>query len=232
MTYKHTLLLSISIVCCVFSTFAQQKSILDTSTVKEKYGLRVGVDLSKPIRTLLDEDYSGFEVVADFRVSDKFYAAAELGTESFDFYENNLNALTKGSYIKVGANYNAYNNWIGLHNEIFTGLRYGFATFDQELLAYRIYTTDQNFPPTVRTESEKFDGLTAHWLEFTVGIKAEIFNNLYISASVQLKHEITEDKPENFDNLFVPGFGKTYDFSSFGVGYGYSISYLIPLFKK
>ena len=182
--------------------------------------------------TLLDVDYSGFEVVADFRISEKFYAAAELGTENFDYYENNLNALTKGSYLKLGANYNAHDNWIGLHNEIFTGLRYGFATFNQELLAYRIYITDQNLSPSVRTETQNFDGLTAHWLEFTVGIKAEILKNLYISASVQLKHEITEDKPENFDNLFVPGFGKTYDFSRFGVGYGYSISYLIPLFQK
>ena len=57
-------------------------------------------------------------------------------------------------------------------------------------------------------------------------------NNLYLSINLQLKRKITEDRPENFDNLIIPGFNRTYDYSEFGVGYGYSISYLIPIFKK
>ena len=48
----------------------------------------------------------------------------------------------------------------------------------------------------------------------------------------QLKRKISEDKPDNFGNLYIPGFNRTYDYSEFGVGYGYTISYLIPIFKK
>ncbi|HBY68150.1 MAG TPA: hypothetical protein DEG69_10565, partial [Flavobacteriaceae bacterium] len=75
-------------------------------------------------------------------------------------------------------------------------------------------------------------GLTGHWVELIVGIKTEILNNLYLSVNLQLKRKLGEDEPDNFANLYIPGFNRTYDFSEFGVGYGYTISYLIPIFKK
>jgi len=65
-----------------------------------------------------------------------------------------------------------------------------------------------------------------------VGVKTEVLNNLYLSINLQLKRMVSERTPENFDNLYVPGFNRTYDFSEFGVGYGYTISYLIPFFRK
>ncbi|MCH2489179.1 MAG: DUF6048 family protein [Flavobacteriales bacterium] len=230
MNLKHILLSFISGVLVSFSVMAQTPS--DSIPKTTKYGLRVGVDLAKPARTLLEDGYSGFEILADFRVRDKFYAAAELGNEQKEYVEPNLNAETSGSYLKIGGDYNAYNNWFGLNNAIFGGLRYGFATFKQELNAYSVYTDSQVFPPAVSTESQEFIGLTAHWVELIVGVKTEVLNNLYLSINLQLKRKIAEDQPDNFDNLYIPGFNRTYDFSEFGVGYGYTLSYLIPIFKK
>ena len=103
---------------------------------------------------------------------------------------------------------------------------------EQELLAYSIYTDNQVLPPSVRVVNEEFNGLTAHWAELIVGVKTEVLNNLYISVNVQLKRKLSEDRPENFNNLYIPGFNSTNDFSEFGAGYGYSVSYLIPLFQK
>ncbi|WP_372920085.1 DUF6048 family protein, partial [Salegentibacter sp.] len=59
-----------------------------------------------------------------------------------------------------------------------------------------------------------------------------ILNNLYLTANVQLKRRLFQKTPNNFDNLTIPGFNRTYDDSNFGVGYGYGISYLIPIYKK
>jgi hypothetical protein len=39
------------------------------------------------------------------------------------------------------------------------------------------------------------------------------------------------NKPSGFDNLYIPGFNRTYD-GSFGVGFNYTVSYFIPLYKK
>src|SRR5690606_7281394 len=120
----------------------------------------------------------------------------------------------------------------GMENSINLGLRYGFSTFKQELLSYRIYTDNPAFPTEIVTLPVEFNDLTAHWAEFIISIKTELLNNLYLSINLQLKRKITESQPENFDNLYIPGFNRTYDYSEFGVGYGYSISYLIPIFKK
>jgi len=204
----------------------------DTIQKQVKYGFRVGVDLAKPIRTLVDKDYSGFEILADFRISESFFVAGEFGNEKKDRFETNLNSTTKGSYFKAGFDYNAYENWLGMSNVINVGLRYGFSTFSQELLGYSIYTTNQDLPPATRVDPIEFNGLTAHWVELVLGIKAELINNLYLAVNVQLKRKISFDQPDNFDILFVPGFNRTYDESTFGVGYGYTLSYLIPIFKK
>lgn len=64
-------------------TFTQNKEnntiITKDSTIhRQSYGLRVGVDLSKPVRTFLNDYYSGFELVADYRISKKFFIAGEL----------------------------------------------------------------------------------------------------------------------------------------------------------
>lgn len=197
------------------------------------YGLRVGLDLAKPLRTALEDGYTGFEITADFRVSKRFYAALELGTEEKERNEENLNSVARGSYFKIGADFNAYDNWPGLNNSIFAGLRYGFSTFEQDLVSYGIYTTDQSFQEfQLREAPENFDGLNASWIELMIGVKTELLNNLFLSLNVQLKRRISDTKPENFDNLYIPGFNRTYDESEFGVGYGYTLSYLIPIFKR
>ena len=217
-----------------FSTNEQEKDteINDSIPKINKYVLRVGLDLSKPIRALFDKDYTGFEIMADFRITKRFYIAAELGTEKDKQIESNLKSATKGSYIKIGADFNAYNNWLGMNNAISTGLRYGFSAFDQELNSYSIYTGDTTFPGTTIEEHLEYNGLTAHWVEFILGVKTEVLTNLYLSINLQLKHKLAEEIPENFNNLYIPGFNITNDYSDFGVGVGYGVSYLIPIFKK
>ncbi|MDT0643311.1 DUF6048 family protein [Zunongwangia sp. F363] len=208
-------------------------SVPDSVQYKQKFGLRAGVDLSKLLRTALQDDYSGLEIVGDYRVYKNFYAAAEIGNEKITFAEGLITATSTGSYIKVGGDYNAYENWLDMQNSIFVGLRYGFATFSQDLEEYTIYTTTSYFEPDVRTpEDGETTGLTANWIELIAGIKVEVLNNLFLSANVQLKRRIGQSTPPNFDNLSIPGFNRTYDDSSFGVGFGYTISYLLPLYKK
>lgn len=204
----------------------------DTIPYKERYGLRVGVDLSKPLRTLLQEDYRGLEIMGDYRVYKNYYLAAELGNEKLPFEGDNLSVTSSGSYIKAGVDYNAYENWAGMENMIFAGLRYGFATFSQTLEEYNIYSINPFFPRTTIDGPFESSGLTANWLEFLVGLKVEVLPNLYLGGNVQLKRMIAQSSPSNMDNLVIPGFNQTNDASSFGVGYSYNISYLIPLYRR
>ncbi len=235
MKITRILLFSISLLALPSGVFSQDVISVENDTVskfRDKYGIRVGGDVSKLLRTALDDNYSGFEITGDLRFSEKFYAAAEIGNETRDWDEENLKSTTKGSYIKLGADFNAYNNWLNMNNSIFAGLRYGFATFSQELNEYGVFTTDSTFPSEAVNPNLEFTGLTASWIELQFGVKTEVFNNVFLSINLQLKRMVSEQQPDNFDNLIIPGFNRTYDFSEFGVGYGYTISYLIPIFKR
>ena len=51
----------------------------DTTTYKDRYGLRVGIDIVRPIYSAFSDDTKGFEIVGDYRVASRFYIATELG---------------------------------------------------------------------------------------------------------------------------------------------------------
>ena len=48
--------------------------------------------------------------------------------------------------------------------------------------------------------------------------------------SARLNYLVSNKKPDNFDNLYIPGFNRTYA-GKFGVGFNYTISYFIPFYK-
>lgn len=205
----------------------------DTLKIPQKYGLRIGGDVSKLIRSFLDDNYKGFEIMADFRYSNRMYIAGEIGIEEKESVNDYLNVTTKGTYFKGGIDYNLYQNWLDMDNMIYTGFRLGASSFSHTLNTFKVYSTNQYWTPQFTSEtSQDFNGLTAVWLEIIIGIKAEIFKNLYIGLNAQLKGLVTEKDPVNFENIYIPGFNKTYDSSGIGTGYSYSISYRIPLYKK
>jgi hypothetical protein len=197
-----------------------------------RYGVRVGVDLYKLTRSIYDSDYKGVEVVGDYRLTRKFYIAGELGTEDKTTDEDQLNFTTKGSYFKVGFDYNTYENWLDMENLITIGLRYGVSTFSQQLNSYTVYNANPYFgQATTVVSGEKYNGLSAGWAEVVLGVKAEVFDNVYVGFNVSLKRIITNKQPENFENLYIPGFNRTYD-GDFGAGFNYTVSYFIPIYKK
>ncbi|MEP2278637.1 DUF6048 family protein, partial [Maribacter sp.] len=79
---------------------------------------------------------------------------------------------------------------------------------------------------------ENFSGLNATWIEAVFGTKIEIFNNFYMGASVRLGLILNQKDDDRFPNLWIPGFNKVTWDSNFGIGYNYSISYFLPLYKK
>lgn len=203
----------------------------DSTLYKTNYGLRLGADISKPVRGLLQDFYSGFELVGDYRISKKWYVATELGVEEQTSNEDFTNSTSKGQYIRLGMNYNTYDNWLDMNNEIYMGFRYGFALFEQTLNSYSINTGDTTFDTVVIDNPVTVDGLTAHWTEFVIGLKAEVYDNVFIGISGSYKIMISVDDPANFKTHFAPGFNRVYA-SNTGFGFNYTISYLIPFKKK
>ena len=224
---------SVFTLLMTFSVMAQNDSIVnDSIRYAQKYGLRLGGDLSKITKTIIDDDYTGFEINADYRLSKNLYVAGELGTEERTKSNEFLSSTASGSYLKGGIDYNMYKNWFGMENMIYSGFRLGASSFSQTINSYTVYSTNQSWPQTTNLDGTEFKGLTAIWSEIIFGLKAELVNNIYVGFNVQLKARITEKEPANFENIFIPGFGRTYDSGRFGIAFGYNVSYLIPLYKK
>lgn len=211
----------------------------DSVEYKQKYGLRIGADLSRLLFSFIDEEYTGFELVGDYRITQKLYVAAELGHEEKTQTEDLGGTLlyrytTTGSYLKAGVDVNTYTNWLGMHNAIILGGRYAVASFSQTLHDYTIFESNHFYNPSFLQGAEpgqEFTNLNASWLELVTGVKVELFTNLYVGMSVRLGFLVTH-KEERFPNLWIPGFNKVTDNSNFGMSYNYSLSYLIPFYKK
>lgn len=209
-----------------------KKDSIPVPVKTDRYGLRVGVDLYKLTRGFYDKNYKGIEITGDWRLTKKYYIAAELGFEDKTTDDDRLNSTATGTYIKGGFDYNLYDNWLDMENLITIGLRGGFSSFSQDLNSYKIYNPNPYWgeQPAIAA-NQKYSGLSAAWLEVAMGIKAKVFNNIFVGFGVQLKLLAMNNKPSGFDNLYIPGFNRTYD-GSFGVGFNYTVSYFIPIYKK
>ncbi|WP_075342898.1 DUF6048 family protein [Tenacibaculum agarivorans] len=209
----------------------------DTIVYKTGYGLRLGIDLSKLGLNFVDKSYTGIEIVGDYRISKRWYIAGEIGREEEITFEDFTTSTSKGNYIRLGANYNTYTNWLDMNNEIYVGGRYGFAIFEQTLNSFTPNvstgsTTSDIFFPTVPQEVNISEsGLTGHWFEFQLGIKVETFKNLFMGFHGAYKVGLSIDDQTNFKTLYFPGFNTVFE-SNTGFGFNYTLSYLIPFAKK
>lgn len=211
------------------------------SSYYNRYGLRVGVDISKPASQLYREGYRGLEFVADYRLSDRLYLAGEVGNERLQDTEQLLDLdlyeyTVSGSYLKAGLEVNTYVNWFGEQNVISIGGRYAFSTFRNTVNSFSIFDNNRYFFPDGFFEfpsgEQQIEDLNASWLELVAGFKAEVIPNIYMGFSARLGFLISDKSSTVFPNLWIPGFQKVTDGSKFGVGYNYTITYFIPIYKK
>lgn len=203
----------------------------DSIVYKTNYGLRIGIDISKPILAQFNSTYTGLEIVGDYRIKKNVYLAAEVGYEEENTTEDYTNSTAKGSYLRLGVNYNVYKNWLDMNNEMFIGYRYGLSIFDQTLNNYTPNVNSQYFPAELITLNDSATGLNAHWSEFVIGLKVETFKNFFVSFSGSYKILMSVKEPDNFETLYIPGFNRKFE-SSTGFGFNYTLTYLIPFKKK
>jgi hypothetical protein len=221
---------SLALLCVSILGNAQVK---DTTAVvyPERYGLRVGVDLHRLSKSFYEKDYRGLEIVGDYRLTRRFYLAGELGNEEKTVDDDRLNFTTKGTYFKAGFDYNSFENWLDMENMIYVGMRYGISSFSHTVNTYKIYDPTNYYGENTVISGAKYNGLTANWIEIIGGVKAELFSNLYLGFSLRLNYLVSNKKPDGFDNLYIPGFNRTYE-GKFGAGVNYTLSYFIPIYKK
>ena len=239
MKKRQTYLFIISLILPSSMVFSQAESKLnDSLTIKDKLlninKIRLGFDIFKPIKSSSDGDNLNYEIVGDLQITENLYLAAEYGLIDRLIEDENINFNSNGSFLRFGFDYNMFKNWVGMDNVIFIGLRYGSSNFSNKIESYNVRNSDAYFSNFVDNNYQTIDhlNLTGNWLEIVAGVKVETFNNVYLGFSLRLNKLLSTQKPENFDNLYIPGFNKVTDDNTFGSGFNYTLTYSIPLRKK
>ena len=196
--------------------------------------IRLGLDLLKPILSSSEGDNLNYEIVGDLQLTENVYLAGEYGLVDKVIEDENINFNSTGSFLRIGFDYNMFENWIGMDNSIYVGLRYGTSSFSSKILDYNVRNKDSYFSNLVTDEFQtiEYSNLSGNWIEILLGIKVETFKNVYLGLSLRLNKLLSDKKPDNFGNLFIPGFNKVTDENTFGSGFNYTLTYSIPLKKR
>ena len=226
------------------STAQENKDIisidpLDSLSSQEKIPLklRLGVDLYRIILSQVNDNFNGFEVVGDFQIGEDLFLALELGNVKTTKNVDQVNFTTSGGYFKLGFDYNMLENLEGMNNNISVGLRFASSSHSQVLNSYTILDRSRFWPSSdLPVESGYATGerlnLSAQWLEFVAGFKVQLIKNIYMGLSLRLNRLLSDKMPENFDNVYIPGFNKKTEENKFGAGFNYTLTYSIPIFSK
>lgn len=215
---------------CSFSFATNNKQQNDTLN---KFGIRAGIDIQKIIRSATNKEYNGLSINADIRIKKSLYIFSEIGNEEKMTNTDYIRSTSKGNYIKVGTKFKLNKNLKGNQNLTYSGANLGYSSFNQTINSYTIYNENNSIWGISTINNPLYSpDLNALWFELIFGLKTEIFNNLFLGLEIQLKNILSEKTGNQITNFYIPGFNRTFDGSSIGAGFSYTISYLIPVVKK
>ena len=207
----------------------------DTIVVKKKIinidKLSIGVDLYNPIYSSLSNDDLSYELITSLRIFKNFSIASEIGSLDKYVEDENVNFTSTGDYLKFGFDYNLFNNWTGMDNSIYLGMRFATSSFNNKIDSYTLRNPDSYWSNNVLDNYETINhsNQNANWIELLVGIKVETIKNIYLGINLRLNRLLSNTTPNNFNNLYIPGFNKVTDDNSWGSGFNYTLTYSLPL---
>ncbi|MFL2628593.1 MAG: DUF6048 family protein [Candidatus Marisimplicoccus sp.] len=210
----------------------------DSTIVKKKLinidKLSIGIDLYNPIYSSINDDDLSYELITSLRILKDFSIASEVGSLDRYIEDENVNFTSTGEYIKLGFDYNLFNNWVGMDNSIYLGMRFATSSFNNKIDGYTLRNPDSYWSNNVTDNYETINhsDQNAKWIELLVGIKVETIKNIYLGINLRLNRLLSNTSPNNFNNLYIPGFNKVTDDNSWGSGFNYTLTYSIPLKKR
>jgi hypothetical protein len=212
----------ISIVIIIFCSILQ---INGQDTINYPLKIKVGMEISGPIIYSIDNNIlitEGFVSVDLNEVKSVILAG---GYADYNYSQYNYTYNSNGIFVRAGIDFNLMKPkktkglyWGGI------GFRYGISHFTYSIPFYK----QDNYWGT--TESSVSENKTwAHFIEATPGIRAEVFKNVSMGWSVNLRMLLYSGTGKNLKAIYIPGFGPGE--KNFNIGMSYFLSWNIP-YKK
>ena len=186
-------------------------------------GVRIGVDVSKfALPLLYGNERVGFETVVDMHVKGNFFAVAEAGWLLVHLENDTAyNYKSNGFYTRVGTDYNLLKSRRPFSNDlVYAGFRYGFSIFSYE--ADNITVPEYYWPGDGGHRIYR-NTVSAQWVEFLFGIKAEVLRHLYVGLTFRAKFRVVAPGDGFTTPYLIPGYGE--GAKGFVLGLNYYVSY-------
>ena len=215
-------------ICALFfnlTVVISMAGAFQPDTIITQKALIVGFDVAGPAINILNSDVNNYEGYLSYRINHKFYGVIEAGYGSYQFSQYNYSYSNQGYFSRIGIDINMLkpeiktgNNYAGI------GLRYGLSNFIQETT----FIEYENYWGTYEGSIPESNG-SAHFLEFTGGLKGELFKNVFIGWTLRLKLLLSCTSGEDNRPVNIPGMSVTD--GGINPGITYYIAWQIP-FKK
>lgn len=195
-----------------------------TDTIPERVppsrGLRIGVNLSRPLMTYIEPSRFGLEAMADFNLGYDYFAVAEAGYSYREPEKPSYQLKENGLFIRLGADKNFYEQF---NDVVALGARLGFSTYNRSA-------------PTINLHGNYWGGFTGslpgetffkQWAEVVLVLKTELFSNFFLGWNLRGKLLLFGKEDRNMNDRYIPGFGSS-DVNS-TAGFDFYIYYRFPL---
>jgi hypothetical protein len=207
--------ISIIIFAVTFSVHAQD-------TVKFPLKIKAGFDIAGPVNYFIDKNTLSIEGFASFDLSEKFAPVIEAGYSKFKYSQYNYDYSSNGAFIRLGIDINSIKPDLAM-GKYFAGLglRYGLSVFSSEVPSFK----HDNYwgSSTGLVPSSLYWG---HFLEFSPGIRTELFKNVNIGWAIKFRLRIYTTTGKDKRPVYFPGFGN--GTGSFSTGINYYMIWTIP----
>ncbi len=196
----------------------------DSIHILKPFNVRIGFDLGNFIDGKLNNNPKTAFFI-DSNIYKNYFLCLEVGSNNNDFNNSVYHFQTKGNYLKLGVDYNIYDNWPGMDNQISMGFHYGYSNFTGTLVGYKINQPSNTFPPMENIVNKEFKNISGKWFEITSKLQVEVLRHIYLGYSISLKYLLSAKRTNEYEVPFIPGFYKVNSNRNFGFGMQYYISY-------
>jgi hypothetical protein len=204
------------------TAFSQKKNEKPdpADTVKNKFlptGLRAGTDAISIIKSEITKDWKGWEINGDLDFS-RYYLAIDYGYWARNEVLSNGNYSNSGNYYRIGADVN-FMLKDPEKNMFFMGFRYGTSNF-KESLSYSYSDSLPGVSGVVNhSVAVSHNGLIAHWVEITTGLRVKIWGPFWMGYTARLKIAPSVKGAKQFNPFDIPGYGLAEKSNYWGINY-------------
>ena len=188
--------------------------------------VNIGIEAIGPVTYFIENKTLDLEGYVSRDLSEKMALTLVAGYSDYDYSQYNYTYGSKGTFIMAGVDFNILKPkkslgkyWGGL------GLRYGLSRFRWAVPEI----TQSNYWGTASSSIPATRGW-GHFLQASPGMRAELFRNISIGWSVDVRMLIHTGRSDGLKPIYFPGFGNST--KRFSTGISYYLVYNIPFRKK